>query len=275
MNTANSPLFKISQIAKSCSVSRATILRLEEDGLITPAYKDPESGYRYYSLDDILTIREILLLRSFGFSTQQILEFQKNPHDYSPLITSLEERIDTINEVLESLRTKATRTSSMKVTRVSTPVQFYYEKSRVMIGTNANVRDLIRETREEAVVDGVHLNLSKPVLIHTDRTDLFHGTYAENIPFLYTVCIPVTDTQGKHIIAHPPGDVLKILWDDNYDHLIQCMDEINKEMAALKVRPIGVVGFEIILPDFPLKSDPEEAFNNRYLFLIGVPVMPI
>ena len=53
------------------------------------------------------------------------------------------------------------------------------------------------------------------------------------------------------------------------------MDEINKEMAALKVRPIGVVGFEIILPDFPLKSDPEEAFSDRYLFQIGVPVIPI
>ena len=41
-------LFQITEAARACSLSRSTLLRLEEKGLLTPAYTAPDSGRRYY-----------------------------------------------------------------------------------------------------------------------------------------------------------------------------------------------------------------------------------
>ena len=38
--------FTIRQVCKSCGLSRATLLRMEERGLLKPASIDPETGYR-------------------------------------------------------------------------------------------------------------------------------------------------------------------------------------------------------------------------------------
>ena len=35
-------LFQITEAARACSLSRSTLLRLEEKGLLTPAYTAPE-----------------------------------------------------------------------------------------------------------------------------------------------------------------------------------------------------------------------------------------
>ena len=39
-------LFTVSQVSRSCGISRATILRLEDKGLLTPARVDEQNGYR-------------------------------------------------------------------------------------------------------------------------------------------------------------------------------------------------------------------------------------
>ena len=45
MDTKN--LYQISEVAHACNVSRSTILRMEEKGLLYPFYVSKESGRRY------------------------------------------------------------------------------------------------------------------------------------------------------------------------------------------------------------------------------------
>lgn len=44
MNDKSNRLFTISQAAKACDISRSTLLRMEERGLIHPAHTNPKSG---------------------------------------------------------------------------------------------------------------------------------------------------------------------------------------------------------------------------------------
>ena len=49
MKKQDDHLFKIGEIAKILGITRKTILVYEEMGLLTPAIKDKNSGYRYYT----------------------------------------------------------------------------------------------------------------------------------------------------------------------------------------------------------------------------------
>ena len=61
-------LFTISQAVKSCGISRATILRLEEKGLLTPTFVDKKTGYRYYDNHNISRILQIKNFLNMGMS---------------------------------------------------------------------------------------------------------------------------------------------------------------------------------------------------------------
>ena len=57
-------LFKMGEITKILGVTRKTLLVYENMGLLTPAVKDEQSGYRYYTADNITQIRSIRSLQA-------------------------------------------------------------------------------------------------------------------------------------------------------------------------------------------------------------------
>ena len=71
-------LFQITEAAKACGISRSTLMRLEEKGLIKPIYISKESGRRYYDNYNITRILEIEKFKSMGLSTEEIIEFYQS-----------------------------------------------------------------------------------------------------------------------------------------------------------------------------------------------------
>ena len=65
-------LFKIGENAKILGITRKTILVYEDMGLLTPAVKDENSGYRYYTADNMTQIRSIRSLQTLGLSLSEI-----------------------------------------------------------------------------------------------------------------------------------------------------------------------------------------------------------
>ncbi len=63
------------QVTKSCDIPRTTILRLESRGLLTPAFIDEKTGYRYYDNLNITKILHIKLLLSLDMSYDDISEY--------------------------------------------------------------------------------------------------------------------------------------------------------------------------------------------------------
>ena len=59
-------------------MSIRTLRYYDEIGLLKPA-KDPSSGHRMYSDDDILTLHKILSLKFIGFRLEKIREFIHKP----------------------------------------------------------------------------------------------------------------------------------------------------------------------------------------------------
>ena len=265
--------FMVNQVAHACSVSRATILRLENDGLITPSFKDPDSGYRYYSVEDLMRVRMILSLRNSGFSSALIQKYLAQPDDVSPLIKEVEERIRIMTNTLNVLRQQSVASGACAVSRRTTRVTNYYENVREMPGGRKNVDGLMQETLREAIDAGMRLNLDATPIVLTDRTDILHGAYDLNNKYTYIACIPVMNKPGGRVIAHPAGDVMYTLWDGDDVTLIECMTRLVQAIRDEGLMPLGPIGLEMLTPGRMIGS-PVSDEPSQELFRIGMPVMP-
>ena len=65
-------LFQISEAARACGVSRSTLMRMEEKGLLAPAYIAPDSGRRYYDNHNVARVLQIEKLKVMGLGTEEI-----------------------------------------------------------------------------------------------------------------------------------------------------------------------------------------------------------
>lgn len=71
-------LYKISEFASMCGVTREQLLHYDQCGLLHPAHI-ADSGYRYYSLPQLRTLNIILNLKASGMSLKEIREYLTQP----------------------------------------------------------------------------------------------------------------------------------------------------------------------------------------------------
>lgn len=71
-------LYRIGEVAKLFRLSLGTLRKYETLGILTPAWVDPDSGYRYYSAQQFECLNTIRYLRMLDFSLEQIADFLQN-----------------------------------------------------------------------------------------------------------------------------------------------------------------------------------------------------
>lgn len=67
-------MLKIGEFSCLAQISIRTLRHYDELGLLTPAYVDESSGYRYYSASQLPRLHRILALRGLGFPLNRIAE---------------------------------------------------------------------------------------------------------------------------------------------------------------------------------------------------------
>lgn len=65
-------MFKIADFSRFTRVSVKMLRHYDELGLLRPARVDPESGYRYYSADQLPRLTRLIALKDLGFGLEQI-----------------------------------------------------------------------------------------------------------------------------------------------------------------------------------------------------------
>lgn len=71
-------MYKVQQVAKILNIPISTLHYYEKRKLITP--RRGKNSYRYYSDEDLRTIRLILLMRHYHFSIDEIKKILRNFH---------------------------------------------------------------------------------------------------------------------------------------------------------------------------------------------------
>lgn len=119
MDTKN--LFKIGEVTKALGLTRRMLINYEELGLVTPAFKNGNQGFRYYSADNMVHIRLIRTLQKLGLSLSEIREYFNDA-------THLEDQIDRLvllrnqlDQCIAQLHLRQFEESSQEIYQVTLP----------------------------------------------------------------------------------------------------------------------------------------------------------
>ncbi|NQD67397.1 MerR family transcriptional regulator [Bacillus haikouensis] len=95
--------FRVGEVAKLFQLSSSTLRYYDEIGIFKPKYTDPESRYRYYTVEQFTVLETIIFLKNHGFSIKEIQQHlsQRTPDNTKEL---LEKRLDAVEKEIESLK---------------------------------------------------------------------------------------------------------------------------------------------------------------------------
>lgn len=110
-------LYSTGELANMVGVSLRTLQYYDEQGLLKPL--STEGGRRRYTRENVLRLEQILFLKSFGFSLEEIkdkiLEL-KTPDDFKTVFTQqrkvLTEQIESLNRTVRMLDTTIAESAS-------------------------------------------------------------------------------------------------------------------------------------------------------------------
>lgn len=187
-------LIPIGQFAAASRLSLKALRLYDENGLLPPARVDPDSGYRYYRLEQLRDATLIWLLRRAGMPLAEIRRFLVDPapvrvDEYE---RALEDEISVRREILRYVRRLLEEGHMFEVQTKHVGEQRYVSRTgRVRV---AELERFIVSTIDE-------LAKSNPLSDHAFT--LYHGEVNEQADGPVEVCVPTRDGDKRL----PAGEV--------------------------------------------------------------------
>lgn len=98
-------LYSIGEISKMMGITVQTLRHYDSINLLRPKYVNPQTGYRFYSSDQLHLIDRIKYLQTFGLSLDEINRILKN-NDIPLLIQCLLEKRNEVRNEIERIQEK-------------------------------------------------------------------------------------------------------------------------------------------------------------------------
>ncbi len=114
-------LFQIGEVTKVLGVTRRMLINYEELGLVTPAVRHDNRGFRYYSADNIVHIRLIRTLRNLGLSLSEIRSYFDDTTHLDEQISRLELLRNQLNQYIEQLHLRQAKVIEPEIHHVMLP----------------------------------------------------------------------------------------------------------------------------------------------------------
>ena len=93
---------KIGEFSRLMQVTVKTLRHYEQKKLLIPDEVDEWTGYRYYSLDQMLKLNSIRQLQQLGFTLEEIKDLYNN-ESHTPSVEQLTEKIEETERQLQQL----------------------------------------------------------------------------------------------------------------------------------------------------------------------------
>ncbi len=123
MKKHDDSLFQIGEVTKILGITRKTLLVYEDMGLLTPAVKDMDSGFRYYTADNMTQIRSIRSLQSLGLSLKEVAEYYYDTENMDKHLERLLELRATLDRNIQMLQVRSAKQRDLTVHSTSLPRQ--------------------------------------------------------------------------------------------------------------------------------------------------------
>ena len=258
MKKHDDTLFQIGEVTKIMGITRKTLLVYEDTGLLMPAVKDEDSGYRYYSADNMTQIRSIRSLQSLGLSLKEVAEYYYDLDNIDTHLERLMELRAALDRNIQMLQVRAAKQGDLTVKKTTLPRQvcFCRRYECESVGEAANV---LRDTYIAAARTGKMSMLSRMFTMRmsqaTDKLDLM-------------CCIPVDGSyDGPERMEFAETPALCIYYRGPYEGTATALRAL---MAYVKENDVETTGpFRSIY----LEGPPNRGENSgNYITQVAVPI---
>lgn len=251
-------LFQIGEVRKILGVSRKALLYYEELGLLTPALKDSETGYRYYSADNMTQIRSIRALQSLGLSLEEVKQYYYDSDNMDQQLQHLMKLRSILDKNIHLMQIRAAKPGDRTVYSVTLPRQVCFCRQFAYESLAAATSNL-RNTYIEAARTGHMSQIGKMFTVRSLHRD-------DGLDYL--CCIAVDDSyQGPNRIEFAETPALCIYHKGPYEEIGEVMQVL---MAYVKEHNIQTTGDfrSIYLEGPPNRGEHKE----DYITQVAVPI---
>ena len=153
MRKQDESLFKVGEVIRIMGITRKALLVYEAAGLLTPAVKDEESGYRYYSADNMAQIRAIRSLQQLGLTLKEIRDYYYNTECIDAHLARLMELRAVLDKNIQMLQVRAAKPGDMTIRKTTLARQVcFVRRHQCQEVSEATIR--LRETYVAAARTG-------------------------------------------------------------------------------------------------------------------------
>ena len=228
-------LFQITEAAQACGLSRSTLMRMEEKGLLTPAYISPTSGRRYYDNFNVARILQVEKFKAMGLDAEKIADYFASGGEVTELLSVLEERLRELSRGVEDLRLRAGGSGGLSIQLMTLPAVTCCTR-RCEGHTIAEKYNAMYDFYGECVRQGCRLS-HEPIFTISERTDYLEGRIGDT-PYPFHVCVPVRpENAPEEAVTLPECRVLSVLYCGDYSGVDEMWLTLGREVKARGLTP--------------------------------------
>lgn len=240
-------MYRIGEFSYLFELSIKTLRYYDEIDLFKPSYKDPFTGYRYYSENQKAELENILRLKDYGFTLEEIKQLKKelSEDDIISKIKQLASKQDELNmkiKKLEDLKNGDENKMKYKVGFASNTKLTVIGKSIVVENRDKmNIDEIFKDI--ECKVNKLKLNTFTKVIIteevgyKVDDVELFIGYLQRSITGKEIA--KINKCKDLTLFDYPTGDYLAAINVEKNDIITACKDiiEYSKEKNVQIIGP--------------------------------------
>lgn len=206
-------MFKISEFSRLSKVSLKALRYYDHIGMLKPRTVDPDTGYRYYSADQLLELNRIFMYKELGFTLPQIMELLNEDITLEQIRGMFHLKRSEIQQVID--------TEQAKLTRIKERMQLIEKEGCV-------------EREQEVVIKAVE---QKPFLSLTALGS------EQDIPELFRTFNKLLRKEHLNLVESPQI----VLWSE----LDENVDEFEFEVGHYVKRELSVLPDELHIRSLP------------------------
>lgn len=251
-------LFKMGEITKMLGVTRKTILVYEKMGLLTPAVKDEQSGYRYYTADNMTQIRSIRSLQALGLSLAEIANYYYDTENMDLYLERLMDLRAALDRNIQMLQARSAKEGDLSIHRIVLPQQVCFCR-RYQCKDTADAAARLRDTYIAAAKTG---RMSMVARMFTIRM----GNGLDDLDLM--CCIPVNeefDGAERQEFAETPA--LCIYYRGPYEEMWAAISALDEYVRLHQVETTG--HYRCIYLEGPPNRG---SHSNDYITQVAIPI---
>lgn len=251
-------LFQMGEVTKALGITRRMLLNYEDLGLIAPAVKHDNRGFRYYTADNIVHIRLIRTLQNFGLSLPEIRSYFDDSTNLDEQIERLVQIRNQLDEHIARLRNRQSAISEYEIRNVSLPGFTAFTRSFSKVTELSQKSDELRETYITAIRN-YKLDIESKMCIQMPVDTDTEGMYI--IPV-------VSESEGENIKNFPSvGNAICIYYRGAYENFPQVYKKLLEYAEENGLTPHG------FFRNIYMEGPPTHGANkDAYLTQIALPI---